>query len=298
MKGAVRSDQWKFAVFACVSTFLLYAVGSLHAEGSAEPGRKVVRAAVIGGMTMTGLWPEIARRFEKHTSYSVEVVATGPRPGLAKAMRRGKVDLLTMHSGDITTNLVADGYARNMRPWTKNDLVLVGPSDDPAEVKGMANAVRAFRRLARRDAAFVDFRGIGTREMAHKMWRLAGVPHGYPAEPWLVEDQCEDHRRILHYALRHDAYVVVGRMPILFGRMPKPDGMEIMVQDDPRMRRPYVVMEAHPGRFSEANVKGARALADFLLSRQIQTFLQEFGAEKYSGIPLFHPVSRKLWTNR
>ncbi len=31
-------------------------------------------------------------------------------------MRAGKVDLLTMHSGDITTDLVADGYGVNHAP--------------------------------------------------------------------------------------------------------------------------------------------------------------------------------------
>ena len=60
--------------------------------------------------------------FEAQTGYKVEVVVTGPRPDLDAAMRAGKVDLLTMHSGDITTDLVADGYGVNMRPWTRNEL--------------------------------------------------------------------------------------------------------------------------------------------------------------------------------
>ena len=59
-------------------------------------------------------------------------MATGPRPDLDEAMRAGKVDLLTMHSGDITTDLVADGFGINMRPWTRNELCIVGPPDDPA----------------------------------------------------------------------------------------------------------------------------------------------------------------------
>jgi len=76
---------------------------------------------------MTGLWQEIAKMFEAQTGYRVEVVATGPRPILDTAMRAGKVDLLTMHSGDITTDLVADGFGINMRPWTRNELCIVGP---------------------------------------------------------------------------------------------------------------------------------------------------------------------------
>jgi len=42
-------------------------------------------------MTMTGLWPAIAKMFEAQTGYRVEVVATGPRPDLDKVMRAGQV---------------------------------------------------------------------------------------------------------------------------------------------------------------------------------------------------------------
>ena len=55
------------------------------------------------------------------------MVATGQRPIFDAALREGKVDLLTMQSGDITTDLVADGFAVNMRPWTRNELCIVGP---------------------------------------------------------------------------------------------------------------------------------------------------------------------------
>ncbi|MCD6303437.1 MAG: substrate-binding domain-containing protein, partial [Planctomycetes bacterium] len=146
--------------------------------------RVVIRTAVIGGMTMTGLWNNVARMFEKQTHYKVVVVATGPRPVLAEAMRRGKVDLLTMHSGDITTNLVADGYGVEMRPWTRNDLVIVGPPEDPAKIRGLHDGVEAFRRIAAAKANFVDFRGVGSRELCHSLWKKAGIR---PAGPWYLK---------------------------------------------------------------------------------------------------------------
>ncbi len=76
----------------------------------------LVRACVIGGMTMTGLWDEIVKRFEARHPFKVKVVATGPRPKISVPFRRGEADFLVMHSGDITTDLVADGYGINMRP--------------------------------------------------------------------------------------------------------------------------------------------------------------------------------------
>src|SRR5208283_5636059 len=120
----------------------------VHQRAMYSARHRVVRCAVIGGMTMTGLWPEISKLFEAQTGYHVEVIATGERPLLDKAIRAGKVDLLTMHSGDITTDIVADGIGVNMQPWTRNELVIVGPTNDPAGIRGMTNGPEALKKIA------------------------------------------------------------------------------------------------------------------------------------------------------
>lgn len=82
-----------------------------------ERDPRVVRVVVIGGMTReVDLWSEIARRFEEKTGYRVELVDTGTVETIAARFAAGDADLLTMHSSDTTTNLVADGYGANMRP--------------------------------------------------------------------------------------------------------------------------------------------------------------------------------------
>lgn len=248
----------------------------------------VIRCAVIGGMTMTGLWQEIAKQFEAQTGYRIEVVVTGPRPVLDAAMRAGKVDLLTMHSGDITTDLVADGYGVDMRPWTRNELCIVGPPDDPAHVRGMTNGVAALQKIAAAKAHFVDFEDIGSRELVHTLLGLAGLD---PRGDWVLKDEAVSRWNILQYARTNDAYVVVGYIPAKTGKMPA-TGMEILVKGDPVMRRPFIVMEANPKRFPQANYAGAKALSDFLLSPEVQNFLLQFGTQSNGIGPLFYPVTQ------
>jgi tungstate transport system substrate-binding protein len=257
-----------------------------RAQHKAEAAR-VVRCAVIGGMTMTGLWPEVARMFEEQTGYKVKVIATGERPILDKAIREGKVDLLTMHSGDITTDIVADGVGVRMRPWTRNELVIVGPSSDPAHIRGLTNGVEAFRRIAAVQAHYVDFQGIGSREMTHTLWRLAG---GQPKGEWVLRDDTVSKWNILQFCRTNQAYVVVGYIPAMTGKMAN-EGMEILVKGDPMMRRPYIVMEANPKKFRDANYAGAQALSDFLLSDKVQKFLLRFGHDTAAQRPLFFPVA-------
>lgn len=276
--------MFRFAIQLLLAVCILTSCGQ---KPKARANSHVVRCAVIGGMTMTGLWPRIAEIFEKDTGYVAEVVATGPRPDLDKAMREGKVDLLTMHSGDITTDLVADGFGANMRPWTRNELCIVGPPEDPARVRGMTNGAAALRKIAEAKAPFVDFQGIGSRELAHNMWRLAGVE---PKGNWVIRDDTVSKWNILQFARSKRAYVVVGYIPARFQKM-NAEGMEILVKDDPIMRRPFIVMEANPRRVPNSNVAGARALSDFLVSSRVQTFLIEFGRQTNGPGPLFFPVT-------
>jgi len=268
-------------VFALVVTL------AVHQRSVNSTRQHVVRCAVIGGMTMTGLWPEISKMFEAQTGYHVEVIVTGERPLLDKAIRAGKVDLLTMHSGDITTDVVADGIAINMRPWTRNELVVVGPTDDPAQIRGMTNGVEALKKIAAAQAKFVDFQGIGSRELTHTLWRLAGTE---PKGDWVIKDDTAISKwNVLQFCCSNHAYVVVGYIPALTGKMAN-EGMEILVKNDPVMRRPYIVMEANPKKFPQINNAGAHALSEFLLSPKVQNYLLKFGRDTTGNHPLFFPV--------
>jgi tungstate transport system substrate-binding protein len=277
--------------FSIGALCLLFAVSlitvSCGRQSDAPADPHVIRCAVIGGMTMTGLWPQIAGMFEAETGYKIQVMATGPRPILDAAMRAGKVDLLTMHSGDITTDLVADGYGLNMRPWTRNELCILGPPDDPAHIRGMTNGADALRKIAGTKSRFVDFEGIGSRELVHTLWRLANIE---PRGDWLIKDDTISKWNILQFARTNHAYVVVGYIPAQMGKMPAM-GMDILVQGDPVMRRPFIVMETNPKKIPQVNYAGAKALSDYLLSPKVQNFLLTFSNQTNPTGPIFFPVT-------
>jgi tungstate transport system substrate-binding protein len=275
-----------------MSLFLLFLFSASSSAGQQDRASKtvcdehIVRAAVIGGMSVTtDLFAEIVKMFEADTGYKVEIVAAGPRPGLSVAMQEGKVDLLTMHSGDITTNLVADGYAVNMRPWTRNQLIIIGPKSDPAGIAGFRDGSAALKRLAETQSNFIDFKGIGPRELGNSLWKKA---HINPSGAWVLKD--ESRGDILRFAEKKKAYLIIGAIPVLTEKLGK-HNLRIMVDEDPFMRRPYIVMEANPDRFPSTNAKGAQALSNYLLSPKIQSFLSGFGKDRNpSGKPFFFPV--------
>ncbi len=251
-----------------------------------------VKVAVIGGMTMTGMWADVSEMFEAKTGIKIRVVATGPRPKIEKPFKQGKADLLTMHSGDITTDLVADGYGIDMMPWTHNNVVIIGPSEDPAGIKGMKSGAEALKKIAATRSRFMDMWGIGKREISQKMWKKAGIFP--PSGNWIIKEERRSTEEILTCLSEQKAYGFFGRMPLLFEKR-EHNGLEIMVENDQDMLRPYIVMLANPEVFPHVNYEGAKKLQNFLLSKEVQVFLSKYKADEFGGIPLFYPLRKRAF---
>lgn len=237
-------------------------------------------------MTRTGLWQEVTQRFTERTGHRAEVVVSGPKNIIAPAMAEGRVDLLTMHASDTVINLVADGFAVDPQPWARNDLVLVGPADDPAGIRGMNDGAAAMKRIVEARSPFLVHRSIGAMDTMQELLDAAGVE----LDPDVTHTPANNpHNRVVALAAEHGAYTLVGRIPFRDGKMDRA-GMELMVQGDPRMRRPYVVVVANPRRWPGARYEAARALADFLREPETQNWLADFGRGKLDDRPLFFPV--------
>lgn len=265
----------------------ILAMASAQASVTTAEAKPPIRAAVIGGMTISGLWQALSAAFENETGWPVKVVVTGPKEVLKGLAQAGEADLVTLHSSDEATDMVARGWMMNLRPWARNEHCILGPASDPAGIRGLRDGAAALRAIAEKQAPFVDFMGPGSSEVAHRLWKKAGVR---PSGNWLLQDQTTAPQEIAEFAAARGAYVIVGRIPIQKGKIPA-QGMEILVRGDPDMRRPYVVMEANPRAFPKANVAGAKVLADWMVGVSGQRFLREFARETtQEDGPLFFPA--------
>lgn len=260
---------------------VLVAIAGIACRGEA-PAREApqtIRCAVIGGMTETGLWAELAARYQRLTGNTVEVAATGPKPQVIDAFRKGGIDLITLHASDAIVNLVADGLAVDPQPWLRNDLVIVGPADDPAHIRGDTDALAAVQKIVAARGKLLIHASMGADGVLHDLTEGHVV---VPGDVLLVFSG-ENQHEILERAAAEHAYTLVGRIPFVSGKLRR-DGIELMVRGDPRLRRPYLVAVAtHAGA-------AARDLAAYLRAPETQAFIATFGVGKYDAEPLFYPV--------
>jgi tungstate transport system substrate-binding protein len=249
-------------------------------EPPARPAPQTIRVAVIGGMIETGFWQELVQRYQLLTGHTVELAASGPKPQVVEAFRKGGIDLITVHASDAMINLVADGLARDPQPWARNDLVIVGPADDPAKIRGQSDALAALRAIVAAKAPLLVHASMGADGVLHDLREEGHVALDPGATIFFNED---NQHAVLERAAAAHAYTIVGRIPFASGKL-RAEGIELMVRGDPRLRRPYLV-EIAP----TANA-ATRDLAAYLRSPDTQHWIGSFGKGKYDDQPLFFPV--------
>src|SRR6202163_4022923 len=150
---------------------LVAALTATHASSAAE--QSIVLASTTS-VESSGLLANILPRFTAKTGIAVNVVAQGTGKALDTA-RRGDADLLLVHDPESEQQFMNDGHGSTHRQIAWNDFIIVGPSADPAHVKGGSDSVAALKAIATAQAPFVS-RGdkSGTNAAELRLWKIAG----------------------------------------------------------------------------------------------------------------------------
>jgi len=263
---------------AAGAALLLLALGGGEARAQA---RDIVLATTTS-VRDAGLLDAILPRFERESGITVKVVAVGSGQAMELG-RRGEADLLILHDPAAEAQFMTDGYGVDRRPLMHNEFVLVGPSADPAGVRGLP-VVEAFRAIARAGARFVS-RGdrSGTHVREQSLWALSGVA---PARLWYRESgQGMGATLVIADQLRAYTLTDIGT---LLGHQ-APLDLPILVEGDSALVNPYHVILANPERFPRVRAAEARALQEYLLSPETQRAIGEFRRQDF-GRSLFVPA--------
>ena len=74
-----------------------------------------------------------------------------------------------MHAKEQELKAVEEGFFVNRHDLMYNDFLVIGPSNDPAKIKGVKSAPDAFKKIAQSGASFVsrgDKSGTHTKELS------------------------------------------------------------------------------------------------------------------------------------
>lgn len=286
----------RFITLAMVMVFMLSLVGC--AQQAAQPPANQPAApkapanpnlilATTTSTQDTGLLDVLVPEFEKQTGYVVKTVSVGTGAALAMG-EKGEADVLLVHSPAAELELVEKGFATNRMLVMHNDFLLIGPADDPAEIKGMTSSAEALKKIKDTNSMFIS-RGdkSGTHNMELSLWKAAGIT---PAVGPNYQEAGQGMGATITIANQKNGYTLTDRGTYL--AQMKNVALVPMVEGEKALLNIYHVMTVNPEKWPKVNFEGAKAFADFMVAPATQDIIKTFGVDKY-GQPLFFPDAGK-----
>ena len=279
--------------------------------GLAQAEDKVLKMSTTTSTESSGLLEVLLPAFEKDEGIKVKVVAKGTGAAIRDGID-GNVDVIFVHAIDREKDFVDKGYGTKRYAVMHNDFIIVGPSEDPAKIKGLSNSAEAMKKIAAAGAPFVS-RGddSGTHTKEQELWAATGLPladHGLsltkdgktttvpakkPAnsDSWYISIG-QGMGKTLTYADEKKAYALADRGTYITYKWGKKPGveLEILGEGDELLANPYGVIPVNPAKHPHVQFEMAEKFANWLVSPKGQGVIAGFRLE---GKQLFFPDAIK-----
>jgi tungstate transport system substrate-binding protein len=268
---------------------LLFLVFCLSCAGLGKPetNKFILMASTIGPID-AGIVDVLENAFEKDSGIRVRHVGAGTGETL-KMAEKGNFDLVMVHAKSLEEKFVQEGFGTERIDLMYNDFVIVGPSSDPAGIKGMKKATEALKRISEKGSTFIS-RGdkSGTHVAEMELWGKAGIK---PSGSWYVvyEKGAMGNAPTLRYADEKQAYTFMDRATVL--TLKDQIKLVVLVEKDEALLNYITLIPVNPKKFGRVNYEDTMIFVKWLTDPQKgQKIIRDFGKDKY-GSPLFFPNS-------
>lgn len=271
----------------------------------------VLKMSTTTSTQASGLLDVLLPVLEKDTGIKIKVIAKGTGAAIRDGMD-GNVDVIFVHAKSREDKFVSEGYGTKRYAVMHNDFVILGPSNDPAGIKGLSDAAAALKKIAAAKATFVsrgDDSGTHTKEQA--LWRATGLKLANQSMQIVKKGQKRDvsfmapvgsgqwYRSIgqgmgkaLTFADEKRAYVLADRGTYIkykFGR-DVPIELDVLCEGDAMLANPYGVIPISKAKHGHVKQDLADEFAQWLVSPKGQTVISEY---RLLGKQLFYPDAIK-----
>jgi len=257
--GVRRMGKWILLIMAA----LIVAAATAFSQGAG------VRLALVN--VPDELLRPILPDFQKQTGLKAEIIYTGNDP--FAVAREGKADLVISHYGhEGVEPFVTEGFGLWPHPVFANQMVLLGPPSDPARVRSLADAAKAFRRIAASKSPFLTNNGAGVKYLEEILWTSAGI---HEKGAWYLDLKSQG-PQAARDAAGKGAYVLWGLAPFLRLKRQGSINLEPLVVQDSIFQRIMVAIVVNPQKVQGVNREGATSFQDFLLAPGTQARIRAF----------------------
>jgi tungstate transport system substrate-binding protein len=239
---------------------------------SAHADDIVMTLGVSKSTQLSGLLDYILPIFKTASNVKVEVVAVEPGQELALAAR-AEVDAMLLDDRAAAEKIVAGQHGVNRLDAVYDDFVIVGPSSDPAGIRGFTDAGKAFAQIAAKGAPFAS-RGDGStaNRLELQLWKSAGVEPGGGVAWYSKSGQGME--PTLSLAAAKNAYTLTDRATWANSKDRK--SLEILTQGDPACFHVYSTILGDPIKRPLNKFTYARIWHDWIVNHHGREAIEKY----------------------
>ncbi len=244
---------------------------------------KIGGSMILATTTSTqdsGLLDVLVPMFQKQTGIDVKVIAVGTGAALQMGAK-GDADAVLVHAPTSERKFVDAGDIVEGKLVMHNDFIIVGPSSDPAKIKGLKDLTAVMTAIAA-TGPFIsrgDNSGTNTAELA--LWKAAKIDTKNVKGR---EETGQGMLATLNVADQKNGYTLTDRATYLANK--KNLKLQILVEGPKLLLNIYHVYVVNPAKHPGVKLAQARAFVNFMVAPETQKTIADFKKADY-GQSLF-----------
>lgn len=235
----------------------------------------------------SGFYEHIQKKFGEHHDFGIKVVAVGTGQAIKNA-EKCDADILFVHHKPSELKFVSNGFGVYRKEVMYNEFVLIGPKEDPANIRNFKKIKLALEKIRNKKKNFVT-RGdhSGTHKKELELWQELNpeIPNNF--ENWYIETGA-GMGASLNIAVNKNAYILSDKSTwVTFGNK---KNHQILLKNDPSLINTYGIIPINPKNCPKAKNDKAEIFIKWLTSKEGQmqiNSLQKNGTQLFFSLYTF-----------
>ncbi|WP_087910305.1 substrate-binding domain-containing protein [Polynucleobacter hirudinilacicola] len=245
----------------------------LKSEAIYGQGNKSFKLAT-GSPGELGLLQALGEAFDKKEGARLIWIKAGSGASL-NLLKTQQVDMIMVHAPEAVNKAIAEGWATDRTLIGSNEFYIVGPKNDPANIKSATSGADSYSKIAKAQAKFIS-RGdkSGTHQKEMDIWKKAGIT---PEGNWYIITN-DFMTASLKRANAENAYFMSDSSTWVAEKDVAPN-LQILYRGDKFLVNTYDALAAPAGKTSDRDI--AVKFIQFVASDEGQAIIRNYGKSQH-----------------
>ena len=282
----ISSRLWKYLLTSIIASVAMQTTmaqtNPLKSEAIYGQGNKSFKLAT-GSPGELGLLQALGEAFDKKEGARLIWIKAGSGASL-NLLKTQQVDMIMVHAPEAVNKAIAEGWATDRTLIGSNEFYIVGPKNDPANIKIATSGADAYSKIAKARAKFIS-RGdkSGTHQKEMDIWKKAGIT---PEGNWYIITN-DFMTASLKRANAENAYFMSDSSTWVAEKDVAPN-LQILYRGDKFLVNTYDALGAPSGKTSDRDI--AVKFIQFVASDEGQAIIRNYGKSQYKE-PLYNDAA-------